>query len=64
MPGNNERPFVFVPAEFEKRKLTCAENDRTGQYNIGEKVIKLGLSGLSGKVAQSIGGSETKPPGR
>jgi hypothetical protein len=61
-PANDEMPFAFVPAEFEKRKLIYAENKRTGQYNIGEKVIKLKLNGLSGKVAQSIGGSETKPP--
>jgi hypothetical protein len=51
-----------VPEAFEKRRLICAENERAGRYNIGEKVIKLGLNGLSGKVAQSIGGSETKPP--
>jgi hypothetical protein len=38
------------------------ENKRTGKYNISEKVDKLGLNGLSGKVAQSIGGSQTKPP--
>jgi hypothetical protein len=61
-PANDEMPFAFAPAEFEKRKLIYAENKRTGQYNIGEKVIKLKLNGLSGKVAQSIGGSETKPP--
>jgi hypothetical protein len=36
--------------------------EQTGQYDISEKVDKLGLNGLSGKVAQSIGGSETKPP--
>jgi hypothetical protein len=48
-PANDERPFAFVPAEFEKRKLIEAEYRRTGKYNIGEKVIKLG-------------GSETKPP--
>jgi hypothetical protein len=52
-----------VPEAFEKRKTILAENERTGRYNIGEQVIKLGLNGLSGKVAQSIGGSETKPPG-
>jgi hypothetical protein len=62
-PANDEKPFAFVPAEFEKRKAIEAENKRTGQYNIGEKVKKLGLNGLSGKVAQSIGGSQTKPPG-
>jgi hypothetical protein len=62
-PGSDERPFAFVPEAFEKRKAVLAENERTGRYNIGEQVIKLGLNGLSGKVAQSIGGSETKPPG-
>ncbi|HEY8649318.1 MAG TPA: hypothetical protein VIL70_00230, partial [Chthoniobacterales bacterium] len=61
-PVNDERPFAFVPEAFEKRKLINEEYKRTGQYNIGEKVIKLELNGISGKVAQSIGGSETKPP--
>jgi hypothetical protein len=61
-PANDERPFAFVPDEFAKRKGIDAEYKRTGKYNIGEKVIKLGLNGLSGKVAQSIGGTETNPP--
>lgn len=51
-----------MPEVFERRKRTLAEIERTGQYNISEKVDKLGLNGLSGKVAQSIGGSPTKPP--
>jgi hypothetical protein len=42
--------------------LIRAEEERTG-YNIAEKVIKIGLAGLSGKVAQSIGGSNKNPPG-
>jgi hypothetical protein len=61
-PADDERPFAFVPEEFKKRKLIDEEYQRTGLYNIGEKVIKLGLNGLSGKVAQSVGGSQTKPP--
>jgi hypothetical protein len=61
-PAVNEGPFDFVPEVFERRKQTLAEIERTGQYNISEKVDKLGLNGLSGKVAQSIGGSEKKPP--
>jgi hypothetical protein len=62
-PVNDGKPFAFVPEAFEKRKMVCDESKRTGQYNIGEKVIKIYLAGLSGKVAQSIGGSQTKPPG-
>jgi len=60
-PDVNEGPFDFVPEIFERRKQTLAEIARTGQYNISEKVDKLGLNGLSGKVAQSIGGTEKKP---
>jgi hypothetical protein len=62
-PANDEKPFSFVPEAFEKRKQIETENARTGKYNIAEKIIKLGLNGLSGKVAQSIGGSSTEPPG-
>jgi hypothetical protein len=62
-PANDERPFGFVEQVFERRKRTLARIDLTGQYDISEKVDKLGLNGLSGKVAQSIGGSATKPPG-
>lgn len=61
-PANDERPFGFVSEVFERRKRTLARIP-TGRYDISEKVDKLGLNGLSGKVAQSIGGSATKPPG-
>jgi hypothetical protein len=62
-PASNERPFAFVPEAFEKRKLICDEEKRTGKENIAQKVIKIYLAGLSGKVAQSVGGSQTKSPG-
>jgi hypothetical protein len=62
-PANSERPFSFVPEVFAKRKAILAENARTGQYDIAEWVLKTELNGISGKVAQSVGGSETKPPG-
>ena len=57
-----ERPFSFVPEVFARRRATLERIEQTGQYEISEKVDKLGLNGLSGKVAQSIGGGKTKPP--
>lgn len=56
VPGNNERPFQWVPELYNER----AEYKRNGDPR--EKILKLGLNSLYGKTAQSIGGKDGAPP--
>jgi hypothetical protein len=52
------RPYAFIPELYEER----ARLRREEPGNVAEQNIKLTLNSLSGKAAQSIGGSETNPP--
>ena len=52
------RPYAFIPELYEER----ARLRREEPGNVAEQNIKLCLNSLSGKAAQSIGGSETDPP--
>lgn len=56
LPGNNDKPFSFVPEAFETRKLWKQ------QGNGAEKVLKLGLNSLYGKLAQQVGFGTNKTP--
>ena len=47
--ANDDKPFEFVEDYYRKRYELKAKNDR------GEKVIKLGLNSLYGKMAQHVG---------
>jgi hypothetical protein len=51
-------PYAFIPELYEER----ARLRREEPGNVAEQNIKLSLNSLSGKAAQSIGGSETAPP--
>jgi hypothetical protein len=51
-------PYSFIPELYEER----ARLRREEPGNVAEQNIKLSLNSLSGKAAQSIGGSETAPP--
>jgi hypothetical protein len=53
---------MFVQRDFDERARIKERIKATGVYDIAEKAIKLCLSSLYGKAAQSIGGSEDKPP--
>jgi hypothetical protein len=52
------RPYAFIPELYDER----ARLRREEPGNVAEQNIKLSLNSLSGKAAQSIGGSETAPP--
>ncbi len=52
------RPYGFIPRLFAER----ARLKREEPGNVTEQNIKLCLNSLSGKAAQSIGGSEDSPP--
>jgi hypothetical protein len=52
------RPYAFIPGYYEER----ARLRREEPGNVAEQNIKLTLNSLSGKAAQSVGGSEDKPP--
>ena len=52
------RPYAFIPELYEERVRLRREEPG----NVAEQNIKLTLNSLSGKAAQSIGGSETNPP--
>jgi DNA polymerase elongation subunit (family B) len=60
--GINELPFSFVEELFRRRMAIKAESERSGNYDIREKAIKLSLNSIYGKLAQSVGGGEGKPP--
>jgi hypothetical protein len=51
-------PYAFITELYEERARLRQEEPG----NVAEQNIKLSLNSLSGKAAQSIGGSETAPP--
>ena len=51
-------PYAFIPKLYDER----ARLRREEPGNVAEQNIKLTLNSLSGKAAQSVGGSEDKPP--
>ena len=53
-----DQPYAFIPEQYEER----ARLRRDEPGNVAEQSIKLCLNALSGKAAQSVGGSETDPP--
>ena len=57
----NERPFDFVRDLFVQRRQIKEAADRAGRYDIREKVIKLSLNSIYGKLAQSVGGDGEAP---
>jgi hypothetical protein len=52
------RPYAFIPRLYEERARLRSEEPG----NVAQQTIKLCLNSLSGKAAQSVGGSEDKPP--
>ena len=50
-----ERPFDFIVDLFEERRRIKDEIERSGEYDIREKAIKLALNSIYGKLAQSVG---------
>ena len=56
-------PFAFVPELFQARADMKDLEAAGGPYNIMEKIIKLGLNSLYGKMAQRVGGNSVKTDG-
>ena len=48
-------PFSFVKEYYDRRQQLVDEQNRTGILNGEEKVIKLGLNSLYGKMCQQVG---------
>ena len=60
IPANNNKPFKFVQKYFDQRTQILLEH---GKGDIREKVIKLVLNSLYGKMAQGVGSrSDGMPP--
>jgi len=55
-PATDERPFAFLPAIYEQRKKLKADGHG------GEKVLKLGMNAIYGKLAQGYGYKGKPPP--
>lgn len=60
-PASDEKPFAWLREMYAERRAIVAEAAKTGQYNLVEKVIKLGINSVYGKTAQSVG-SVGSPP--
>lgn len=63
-PATEQKPFSFVPEYYTQRQEWIQqEHDEENAWKYGgEKIIKLGLNSLYGKMAQQVGGREGKPP--
>jgi len=60
------KPYAFIRELYTLRQKIKQQIEETGQYDIMEKVIKLLLNSLYGKMAQGIGRPEAtaKDPAR
>lgn len=56
-----ELAFPWIPEMYEERRLILAKNARTGDYDMTEKVLKLGYNSGYGKTAQSVGNAGKAP---
>lgn len=61
---NARKPFAFVPDYYKTRQHYCRPNKPLEDewQDGGEKIIKLGLNSLYGKMAQQIGGKDGEAP--
>ena len=58
---SNQKPFEFIRDLFVERRQIKDAAEQTGRYDIREKTIKLSLSSIYGKLAQSVGGDGEAP---
>ena len=49
------RPFEFVRELYNRRRNIKAEAARAGKYDIREKILKLVINSIYGKLAQTVG---------
>ncbi len=57
----NQAPLEFVRDLFLERRRIKHAAEQAGTYDIREKAIKLSLSSIYGKLAQSVGGEGKAP---
>ena len=61
-PGESQaRPFNFVREFYDRRRDIKAEARRAGKYDIREKILKLVINSIYGKLAQTVGESGKAP---
>jgi hypothetical protein len=60
--GVNLLPFSFKEELYRKRRRIKDEIERTGNYDIREKALKLSYTSVYGKLAQSVGPKGKAPP--
>jgi hypothetical protein len=60
--GVNVLPFSFKKDLYRKRRRIKDEIERTGNYDIREKALKLSYTSVYGKLAQSVGPKGKAPP--
>lgn len=58
----NEKIFKFVQHYYDFRQKIVSESKATGVPNGQEKIIKLGLNSIYGKICQTVGGKNRRPP--
>jgi len=56
---DGSRPFCVIPRYYQRRQQIIAEH---GKGDMREKAIKLALNSVYGKLAQTLGGREDRPP--
>lgn len=61
-PWNDDEPFAWLRDLYDERRVIVEKAERSGDYDLTEKVIKLGINSVYGKTAQSVG-SVDRPPG-
>jgi hypothetical protein len=61
IPADDARPFHFLRELFDYRADLVRHAKETGQPDIREKVVKLGINSVYGKLAQRIGGGGHAP---
>jgi hypothetical protein len=49
-------PYAFLENYYEERRRIAKDAEAKGEYDVREKVIKLGINSAYGKMAQGVGG--------
>jgi len=62
IPQSEEKIFSWVWDDYQTRADLTAIIKKTGIPNSIEKIIKLGLNSLYGKICQTTGGKQRRPP--
>jgi hypothetical protein len=55
-------PYAFLMDYYEERRRIAKGAEAKGEYDVKEKVIKLGINSVYGKMAQGVGGTKGRAP--